>query len=151
MIEVHLFGQVLDAVESLMADTPELHLRAHRRGVKAWFGGEKPPREHYEAQLMARRHFDGVEGLVLEIGFHSEHKDAAANVEVLRRLEAAETKWRKPLGAEAEAGIFFGADNWRRVSEVWVEPDLEDPDLAFEVAARLVDYLVAIEPVVSTR
>ena len=151
MIEVHLFGQVLDAVQSLMADTPSLQLRAHRRGVKAWFGGDKAPREHYEAQLMARRHFDGVEGLVLEIGFHCEHKEVASNVRVIERLEAAEAKWRKPLGAEAEPGVFFGADNWRRVSEVWVEPDLDDPDLAFEIAARLVDYLGAIEPIVSAQ
>jgi len=32
---------------------------------------------------------------------------------------------------------------------VWLEPDLDDPDLAFEMAARLVDYLHAIEPVLS--
>ena len=42
--------------------------------------------------------------------------------------------------------VFFGAENWRRVSEAWVEEDLDDPDLAFEIASRLVDYVSAIEP-----
>ncbi len=31
-------------------------------------------------------------------------------------------------------------------SEAWIEPDLDDPELAFEIAARLVDYLLVIEP-----
>ena len=38
------------------------------------------------------------------------------------------------------------AANWRRVSETWIDPDLGDPELAFEIAARLTDYISAIEP-----
>lgn len=149
-LETHLFEQVADAVRSLMPDAGEaLHLRSHRRGIKAWFGSEKPPREHYEAQVMPRRYVDGRDGVAIEVGFHAEHKESAANQRVIERLVADEANWRGLLGAEAEVGVFYGADNWRRVSEAWIEPDLEDPELAFEMAARLVDYLSAIEPTLS--
>ena len=44
-------------------------------------------------------------------------------------------------------GGFIGRpDQWRRVSEVWLDPDLADDGLAWEIAARLCDYIVAIEP-----
>ena len=149
-LETHLFEQVAEAVRSLMPDAQaSLKLRAHRRGVKAWFGGEKPPREHYEAQVMPRRYVDGTEGMAVEVGFHVEHKDVARNDGVIATLVKHEKVWREQLGSEAEVGVFFGADQWRRVSEVWIEPDLDDPELAFEMAARLVDYLSAIEPVLS--
>ena len=149
-LETHLFEQVADAVRSLMVDQDDgLQLRFHRRGVKAWFGPEKPPREHYEAQVMARRHVDGSEGMAIEVGFHAEHKETDRNQQVISALLEREQTWRADLGAEAEVGVFFGADSWRRVSEAWIEPDLDDPELAFEMAARLVDYLLAIEPVLS--
>jgi len=32
------------------------------------------------------------------------------------------------------------------VSEVWPDPDLSDPELVFELAARLTDYFTALEP-----
>lgn len=148
MLETHLFDQVADAVRSLMADSSTMQLRAHRRGVKVWFGASaKPTREHYEAQIMARRHLDGSDGMAVEIGFHAEHKQAEENDRVIAHMLDNEKAWRKQLGAEAEAGVFYGAPNWRRISEAWVEPDLDDPEFAFEVAARLVDYLAAIEPV----
>lgn len=148
VIETHMFEQVADAVRSMAADIDDdLRLRWHRRGVKAWFGPEKPPREHYEAQLIARRHIDGIEGMAIEIGFHAEHREPAKNEAVLLGLVDNEKSWRKALGPEPEAAVFLGADGWRRVSETWIEPDLDDPDLAFEMAARLVDYLAAIEAV----
>ncbi|MGI9599247.1 MAG: hypothetical protein ACR2QK_23995 [Acidimicrobiales bacterium] len=146
-MELPLFDQVADVVRSL---TPEelgdLRLRTHRRGIKVWFGPEKPPREHYEAQLLARRHVDGQDGMALEIGFHAENPDTEANKTAIDGIGRTEKKWRKILGADAEVGEFYGASNWRRVSEAWIEPDLEDPELSFEVASRLVDYLEAIEP-----
>ena len=149
-LETHLFEQVADAVRSMMAGKEvAVRLRSHRRGVKAWFGADKPSREHYEAQVVPRRHVDGTDGLVIEIGFHAEHKDVERNEQVMSSLLAHEQLWRSDLGTEAEAGVFFGADNWRRVSEVWLEPDLDDPELAVELAARLVDYLEAIQPVLS--
>lgn len=148
-LDTHLFEQVADAVRSLMADDDRLRLRAHRRGVKVWFGPEKPTREHFEAQVMPRRYVDGCEGVAVEIGFHAEHKDLARNEAAIESLLGHEASWRRQLGAEAEVGVFFGADQWRRVSEVWVEPDLDDPELAFEMAARLVDYLSAMQPVLS--
>lgn len=124
----------------------EVRVRAHRRGAKVWFDTEAPTKEHYEAQLLSRRYVDGTEGMAIEIGFHTEHKELAKNEAVIERLTASEKKWRKELGKEPEVDVFFGADNWRRVSEAWIEPDLDDPEIAFEIASRLVDYVTAIEP-----
>lgn len=146
-MEQSLFEQVGEAVRSMVPDgLGEYRSRSHRRGVKVWFDTEKPGREHFEAQLLSRRHVDGTEGMALEVGFHAEHRDPALNEQVIERLESRSKTWRKQLGKEAEVGEFFGADQWRRVSEAWIEPDLEDPELVIEVAARLVDYLAAIEP-----
>ena len=143
-----MFVQVDDLLRALVPDElGKLRSRVHRRGVKVWFEIEKPPREHYEAQLLARRHVDGQEGMALEIGFHAEHGNQIDNDAAIARLTTGEKTWRQILGAEAEMAPFYGAENWRRVSEAWIEPDLDDPDLAFEVASRLVDYLTALEPV----
>jgi hypothetical protein len=146
-VDLPLFDQVGDLVRAM---TPEdlgaLKLRSHRRGLKVWFDTEKPPREHYEAQVLARRHVDGRDGLALEVGFHAENRDEAENQQAIDTLMATEKKWRKELGAEAEVAPFYGADQWRRISEAWIEPDLEDPELAFELASRMVDYLIALEP-----
>ncbi len=146
-MELPLFDQIADVVRSLTPDElGDLRLRTHRRGIKVWFDTEKPPREHYEAQLLARRHVDGKEGMAIEIGFHAENRETEANTAAIDGIELTEKKWRKILGKDAEIGEFYGASNWRRVSEAWIEPDLEDPELSFEVASRLVDYLEAIEP-----
>jgi hypothetical protein len=32
------------------------------------------------------------------------------------------------------------------VSEIWLDPDLGDPELVFELADRLTEYLRALEP-----
>lgn len=146
-MEQPLFEQVGEAARSMTP--PELGVfrcRSHRRGIKVWFDTDKAGREHFEAQLLSRRHVDGTEGMALEVGFHAEHREEDKNEAVIARLNTRASAWRKVLGDEAEVGLFFGADGWRRVSEVWLEPDLEDPDLAFEVAARLVDYVSVIEP-----
>ncbi len=145
-MELPLFEQVADAVRSMTPDElGELRWRAHRRGIKVWFDTEQSPREHYEAQVVARRHIDGQDGMAIEIGFHAEHRETERNIATVTAIEAKEAQWRTILGAEAEVGPFFGAENWRRVSEAWLEPDLEDPELPVEVASRLVDYLEAIE------
>ena len=147
-MELGLFDEVAEAVRALTPDEHgDIRVRSHRRGVKVWFGTVKPPREHYEAQQLPRHYVDGVSGMAIEIGFHAENPDVEANDIAVGALAAAESKWRKSLGAEAEIGEFFGAANWRRVSEAWIEPDLDDPELPFEVASRLVDYLTALEPV----
>ena len=58
-----------------------------------------------------------------------------------------EKRWRKTLGQEAVAGEFIGdRHGWQRVSETWPDPDLGDPDLAMELAARLTDYISVLEP-----
>ena len=142
-----MFDEVAELVRAMSpAEIGEVHVRAHRRGVKVWFDTEAPTKEHYEAQMLSRRYVDGIEGTAIEIGFHSEHKDQADNVAVIERVVRSEKKWRKELGKEPQVDTFYGADNWRRVSEAWIEPDLNDPEITFEVASRLVDYISVIEP-----
>ena len=45
------------------------------------------------------------------------------------------------------AGVFLGrAEDWRRLSETLIDPDLGDPELGMEIAARLTDYITTLEP-----
>ncbi|MBW8487723.1 hypothetical protein [Actinomadura parmotrematis] len=144
MAEWRLFDQVGEVVRA--TTPPELgrpHLRVHGGGLKVWFGGAEAPREHYEAQVVAA---EVAGGRVLEIGFHAEHRREADNEAVLARLLAAEPRWRPVLGEETVAGAFLGAAAWRRVSETWADPDLEDREAVFEIGVRLVEYMTALEP-----
>jgi hypothetical protein len=147
-MEPSLFDDVGDAVRGLLP--PELgppNLRAHRYGIKVWFGPAKPTREHYEAQVVGARDVPAARVLALEVGFHCEHPKEPDNEAVLARLARHERAWRREIGKEAVAGPFLGrAEHWRRVSEVWIDPDLSEPGLAFEIASRLVDYVTALEP-----
>jgi len=146
-VEVPLFEEVAEAVRGLApADLGPVVCRPRRYGVKAWFEAGEPA-EHYEAQVLGARHAPGAKVLALEVGFHLEHRAEADNAAALDRLVAQEKAWRRSLGAEAVAGAFLGRDSWRRVSEVWPDPNLDEAGLAFEVGARLVDYMAAIEPV----
>lgn len=143
-MEQGFFEHVRDAVQSLLGDAHgEPYGSSHRRGVKIWFGvtDGRAAKEHYEAQLIRA---DG--DVALEIGFHAEHREPAANRRTLDALVEHESSWRKELGPEAEAGPFLGMDDWTRVSEVWPAPDPDDPDAPMEIAARLADYIDAIEP-----
>jgi hypothetical protein len=143
-----LFDTVAALLRGMVpAELGEFRERHHRYGIKVWFGPAKPPREHYEAQVVGAKYVKAAKVLALEVGFHAEHADEQANDAVLERLGKAEKKWRRDLGKEPEAGVFLGADVWRRVSETWVDPDLGEPDLAFEIAARLTDYVTALEPI----
>ncbi len=146
-VELPLFEEVADLVQTMIpAELGQVRSRSHRRGLKLWFDTDRPGREHYEAQLLSRRHVDQTEGTAVEIGFHSEHRDETRNTEVVAGLARAESTWRDELGPAAELAPFFGATNWRRLSECWMEPDLDDPELPFELAARLVDYVTVLEP-----
>lgn len=148
-IEAHLFAEVGQLVRTMVPDgVGEVHTRSHRRGVKVWFGPSKPTRDHYEAQIIPGRFVD-YPGAVLEVGFHAEHPDEATNQALADRLEKKQRIWRKELGKPAELDTFLGRDSWRRLSEVW--PDIDDldddPDAAFEIACRLIDYISVIEPI----
>jgi hypothetical protein len=132
---------VRDAFEGFVAGVDgRRNTYVHRRGLKVWFDDDT--REHYESQLIR---VDGEEQL--EIGFHAEHPKAPKNDEVLQRLLAVERVWRPELGDEAVAGDFIGRAGWRRISEVWPPPDSDVIDEAIEAAARLADYVIALEPV----
>ncbi len=148
VIDRSLFGDVADAMRGLVAeDLGPLRCSHHRYGIKVWLGPEKPPREHYEAQVLGRDHAPDASVVALEVGFHSEHPKEADNEAVISRLLLSEAAWRPELGEEAVVGPFLGhAVHWRRVSEVWRDPDLDDPELVFELAARLTDYLTDLEP-----
>lgn len=144
-----LFEEVADALHGAAPeDLGELRCTHHRYGIKVWLGpSTKPPREHYEAQVIGRQHVPEATVLAIEVGFHAEHADAAANEVVISALVRAERSWRRRLGNEPCVGGFLGRPGgWRRVSEVWPDPDLSDPELVFELAARLTDYVTALEP-----
>jgi hypothetical protein len=149
IVEESLFDDVGDILRGIApAELGECRYRAHRYGIKVWFGPEKPIREHYEAQVIGAQEVEGASLLALEVGFHVEYAKAAENDAVIAHLQSRERGWRRVLGAEAEVGSFLGRqDAWRRVSETWPDPDLGAPDLGLEIALRLVDYVTAIEPV----
>jgi hypothetical protein len=149
VVEIPLFEQVADAVRGLVPDAlGSIRCRAHRYGVKVWFGDATPPREHYEAQVIGADHSKPAKAVAIEVGFHSEHPSLVDNDAVLATLLAAEDRWRPALGDEPRAGPFLGrANDWRRISETWDDPDLSDGELVFELAARLAEYLAALEPV----
>ena len=147
-MELQLFDEVGEVLRGLVPDgLGELRCRHHRYGIKAWFGAEKPTREHYEAQVIGAHHVPGASVLAVEVGFHAEHRDPADNERVLKELLGREARWRRALGDDAVAGAFIDdRHGWRRVSETWADPDLGDPDLPMELAARLADYIIALEP-----
>jgi hypothetical protein len=151
-VEVHLFDAVEVNLRALVPATlGEPQVRSHRYGIKVWFGPATPTREHYEAQVIGARHVPEATTLALEVGFHAEHPKPADNEATLAHLATQEKRWRKSVGEEAVAGPFLGRDGWRRVSETWADPDLGEEDLAFELAARLTDYITALEPLLRTR
>jgi hypothetical protein len=143
-----LFDEVAEATRSMTpAELGELHVRSHRYGVKAWFGSPTPDKEHYEAQVVGAKYVADATVLALEIGFHAEHPKPADNDAVIERLLASEKKWRRSLGDDVVVGPFLGrADTWRRASETWADPDLDDEEIVLELAMRLVDYITALEP-----
>jgi hypothetical protein len=148
-VELSVFEAVGALLPGMLPDSVgEVHHYAHKYGIKVWFDAEKATREHYEAQVVGAKDVPAAKVLAIEVGFHSEHAKEAENEAVLTKLLASEKRWRKDIGKEAEATVFLGrAEHWRRVSETWPDPDLGDPELAFELAARLTDYISAIEPV----
>ncbi len=149
-MEPTLFEEVATIVCSLVPeDFGAVRERSHRYGIKVWFGpAAKPSRDHYEAQVIGIADVPEAKVLALEVGFHAEFTKESDNEELLARLLAREKEWRRVVGREAIAGPFLGhLDHWRRISETWADPDLGEPDLAFEIAARLTDYVTALEPV----
>jgi hypothetical protein len=140
-VDTGFFEIVRDAFEGFVAGVGgRRNVYVHSRGLKVWFDDDT--REHYESQLIR---VDGQEQL--EIGFHAEHPKVQQNDVVLQRLLAAEVEWRAELGDEAVAGDFIGRPGWRRISEVWPAPEADEVDEAIDAAARLADYVIALEPV----
>jgi hypothetical protein len=115
--------------------------RVTGRNLKIWYG--EADREHYEV------HAIGTGGRWrLEVGWHAEHAKKERNDEVLKRVLQHENVWRKALGPAPEAGRFVGPPGriWRRISEVWDGANLWGPEAAVEAAARLAEYIEALEP-----
>lgn len=143
-----LFDGVAEACRAMTpAELGQVHVRSHRYGVKAWFGSPTPTKEHYEAQVIGVHHVPGAEVLALEVGFHAEYPQPAENEVVIDRLLSSESIWRADLGDDVVVGEFLGRDSWRRASETWPDPDLDDEELVLDLATRLVDYFTAIEPI----
>ncbi|MFD0904603.1 hypothetical protein [Actinomadura sediminis] len=142
-----LFDQIAEIVHA--ATPPDLghpHLHVRHNGLKAWFGDPRPEREHYEAQLIPAELAPGAHTTALEIGFHAEHPAEPDNQAALDRLLTAQPDWRPLLGDDPATGTFLGRTTWRRISETWPDPDLDTPDLAFDIGVRLTDYIRALEP-----
>jgi hypothetical protein len=152
-VELLLFDEVGEALRGFAPpELGEYHHRAHRYGVKVWFGPLTPPKEHYEAQVVGADADRQATVLAIEVGFPSEYPKAVDNDAVIAHLLANEKRWRRSVGKEAQVGEFLGrADRWRRVSETWPDPDLGDEMLVIELATRLTDYITALEPVRRTR
>lgn len=148
-MEANVFDEAASILRSLLpVELGELRQKVRRYGMKVWFGPDRPPRDHYEAQVIGPDASPEAEVLALEVGFHAEHPDERESQAVLDRLLADEARWRGIVGAEATAGTFLGrATHWRRISETWPDPDLGAEDLPLEVATRLADYITALEPV----
>jgi len=148
-MEASAFEEVGEGLRGLAPpDFGPYRHRAHRYGVKVWFGAATPPREHYEAQVVGPDADRRATVLAIEVGFHAEYAKPEENDAVIAHLLAHEKQWRRSVGREAEVGAFLGrADRWRRVSETWPDPDLGDGELVIELATRLTDYIMAIEPV----
>jgi hypothetical protein len=146
-VELLLFDEVGEVLRGLVPPgLGELRQRSHRYGIKVWFDTDKAPREHYEAQVVGARHVPSARTLALEIGFHAEHPRPDDNQAAVDVLAAGRKRWRRSLGDEAEIAPFLGRDDWRRLSEIWADPDLSAPEMSLEIASRLTDYLVALEP-----
>jgi hypothetical protein len=153
-MEEHVFAEVGQALRGLLPDElGEPRVKAHRYGVKVWFGSPaKATKEHYEAQLIGAKHVPGASTLAIEVGFHAEHPDPVANSAVIAALTSTEKRWRKALGPEPVAGPFIDdRHGWQRLSETWADPDLGDPELSVELAMRLTDYISALEPLRAAR
>ena len=147
-----MFDEVAAILPSLVPpELGELRLQPRRWGIKVWFGAARPPREHYEAQTLGKDADPAAKTLCIEVGFHAEGPKEAENDKAIEALVARRAEWKGVLGKEAIAGDFLGgATRWRRISETWPDPDLSDPQLAFEIAARLTDYITALEAVRTT-
>ena len=151
-----MFEEVAVVLPSLVPlELGPVRVQPRRWGIKVWFGttpDNKPPRVHYEAQIIGARDVPGAKVLAIEVGWHTEQTKEADNDALLAKVVAKEKVWRKVVGKEPECGDFLGrATRWRRVSECWNDPDLGDPELAFELAARLTDYVTGLEPVLRAK
>ncbi|MFA1547036.1 hypothetical protein [Actinomadura chokoriensis] len=147
MTDLALFDQVGEIIRGSTPPTLGLpHVQVRHNGVKAWFGDPAPQREHYEAQIIAADLAPGARSHAVEIGFHAEHRDETANEAALTSLLTTEPRWRAELGDDAVPGRFLGRGTWRRISETWLDIELDGPEVPFEIGVRLVDYIRALEP-----
>lgn len=136
------FEDVRDALARFLPrELRSVSSRVSSRNLKIWYGDLD--REHYEVQAIGRARPR------LEVGWHAEHRSSEKNDLALAKLVAAEKTWRRALGREVKCGTFVGepGGSWRRVSEVWDGPNLWGPEAAIEAAARLAEYMHALEPI----
>lgn len=102
------------------------------RYLKVWFSDQKI---HFEVQFLRNGR--------LEIGLHFE-SDRATNERLATALEGKESRIRRSLGEAVRFGSH--GPRWRSVAERWSGGDLRGEEAATEAAARLAEYVVALEP-----
>ena len=79
-----MFDEVAQALRGLLpSELGVLQMKAHRYGIKVWFGPVKATREHYEAQVIGAKHVPEATVLAIEVGFHAENRDPAENEQAL--------------------------------------------------------------------
>ena len=149
-MDLQLFDEVGEVLRGLLPpELGELRTRHHRYGIKVWFGPAQPTREHYEAQVIGAKHVAEADGP----GHRGRlprraPRSRRENERALAALGGAgRSAGARSSGTEAVAGEFIDdRHGWQRLSETWPDPDLGDPDLPFELATRLTDYITALEP-----
>ena len=100
-----MFDEVGEALRGLAPEElGEYHHRAHRYGVKVWFGPATPPREHYEAQVVGADADKHATVLAIEVGFHSEYPKADENDAVVAYLLAHEKQGHEGQQDKRHAG-----------------------------------------------
>jgi hypothetical protein len=135
------YDDVADAVTAFLPPSlRDFQWYRTNHNLKVWYDTDE--REHYEVQLLKVD-----KRIVLEIGFHAEHKEKQRNDDAVAKLLSVEKRWRGDLGKQPEAGAFIGHRSgiWRRISETWDVTD--DPEIAVDAAQRLADYIKTLEPI----
>ena len=152
-MELGTFDVVGEAVRALVpAELGPVHQRSHRYGIKVWFGADKPPRAALRGAGGGREARCGGQGA----GHRGRVPRGAPAPRGQRRGRRACCSGARRRGARCSATMSrpVRSSGDRRTGGACRRrgpiPDLGDPELAMEVATRLVDYVVAFEPLLRT-
>ena len=96
--------------------------------------------------MIGAKHVPEATVLAIEVGFHAEHRDPAENERVLKELWLREALAQGPRQGGGRRRVHRRSPRLAaRVGDV-ARPGPGDPDLPMDLAARLTDYITALEP-----